>query len=335
MTYYEKYIKYKKLYKKLINNESKINYDKTEINYDKTEINYDKIKRSHDKIKRSHDKTKRNHDKPEINHDKTEMNHDKTKRSHDKTKRSHDKTKNIFKYYHNDLADIGKKCGTDKISHHGYHRFYPRYIEKYRNKHGSMLEIGIQNKYSVNLWLEYFPKAFIYGIDINFTDSEKRYEIFKADQSSLSDLENVKNKINKQLFFIIDDGSHIPEHQVLTFNYFFNTLLEPGGTYIIEDIETSYWTKNGLYSYPTNYGYHHPKSTVELFKILIDDINDEYLKNENKNTQTLLLDKYIDKITRQKISSITFAQNCIIIVKKTENEERIYNNRSYVFKKNL
>ena len=31
-----------------------------------------------------------------------------------------------------------------------------------------MLEIGIQNKYSVNLWLEYFPKAFIYGIDINF-----------------------------------------------------------------------------------------------------------------------------------------------------------------------
>ena len=235
----------------------------------------------------------------------------------------------------NDMKEIGKLYGTDKIHHHGYHRFYPTYIEAYRNKEGAMLEIGIHDKNSVNMWLDYFPKAFIYGIDINFTESDKRFHIFKADQSLICHLENVKNQINKELFFIIDDGSHIPEHQILTFNYYFESLLAPGGTYIIEDIETSYWTKNGLYSYSTRYGYQHPKSTVELFKILVDDINNEYLTPTNKHNQSNLLNEFFSKNTRDLISSITFAQNCIIIIKKTKENQELYDNREYCFKQNL
>jgi hypothetical protein len=52
-----------------------------------------------------------------------------------------------------------------------------------------------------------------------------------------------------------------------------------GGTYIIEDIETSYWTKGGLYGYETRYGYHHQNSLIEVFKDLLDDIN-RYLSNQ-------------------------------------------------------
>ena len=84
-----------------------------------------------------------------------------------------------------DMAKIGYKAGTDKITHHGYHRFYPRFIEHLRSREKSggraMLEIGIQKSLSLSMWLNYFPYAYIYGIDIGVEDSGDRYTIFKAD----------------------------------------------------------------------------------------------------------------------------------------------------------
>ncbi len=92
-----------------------------------------------------------------------------------------------------DFAVIGQKYGTDKVTHHGYHRFYPRYLEFYRStilrnennvaetsnsndnsesastsviekKGYGMLEIGIDESASLKTWLEYFPApTFIYG----------------------------------------------------------------------------------------------------------------------------------------------------------------------------
>ena len=152
-----------------------------------------------------------------------------------------------------DFYKFGDQSKTDKIFHHAYHRFYPRFIEHYRklpDKGMAMLEIGLESMKSIPLWTNYFPKAFIYGIDIGFSEIGDRYRIFQADQSDRSKLEDiVKNKINKAIFLIVDDGSHVPEHQVLSFDYLFEHLLLPGGTYIVEDIETSYWRKNGLYGY--------------------------------------------------------------------------------------
>ena len=48
--------------------------------------------------------------------------------------------------------------------------------------------------------------------------------------------------MDKPVFAIIDDGSHIPQHQVSTFDLLFRQVLLPGGTYIVEDIETRYHT---------------------------------------------------------------------------------------------
>ena len=42
--------------------------------------------------------------------------------------------------------------------------------------------------------------------------------------------------------------------KVASFDYLFDKALLPGGCYIVEDIETSYWTKNGLYGYTTRWG---------------------------------------------------------------------------------
>ncbi len=145
----------------------------------------------------------------------------------------------------------------------------------------------------------------------------------------------MKVGIKKPIFFIIDDGSHIPEHQKLTFDHYFSNLLMPGGTYIIEDIETSYWTRNGLYGYTTRYGYHHKNSLVEAFKDLVDDVNSEFLTPRNQETQESRLRTDFSPTTRSLVSSITFGMNCIVIVKKTEAEREEYNDRDYRFKQNL
>lgn len=242
-----------------------------------------------------------------------------------------------------DFATMGTKAGTDKITHHGYHRYYPRFIEQYRARTGgAMLEIGIDQSCSLNMWMDYFPHAFIYGVDINLAYKGKRHQVFQVDQSNIKEVQNLVNKtLLKQqparpVFFIIDDGSHIPEHQVLCFDYLFSALLEDGGTYIIEDIETSYWTRNGLYGYTTKYGYHHERSIIEIFKDVLDDINREFLTEDNRARQEERIGPDISLKTRLLISSITFGQNCVVISKKTEEEMRAYPvDRPYRFRRNL
>jgi len=218
----------------------------------------------------------------------------------------------------NKMEKIGRKYKTDKITYHKYHEIYDFFLKSYYKKQGSILEIGISGENSLKMWLELFPNAFIYGIDIGKQLNGSRHNVFKCDQSNINDLFNVKEKIkSKNIFFINDDGSHIPEHQLLTFNTLFPILCE-GGIYIIEDIETSYWTKNGLYGYKTRYGYKHPDSIIEIFKDVIDSINSEFSKITKSRVNHL-----------QFISNITFSKNCIIITKKKQEK------RKYRFKNNL
>jgi hypothetical protein len=231
-----------------------------------------------------------------------------------------------------EFKEIGTKSGTDKISNHGYHRFYPHFLEKYRNRDGfKMLEIGLYKGQSLTMWIEYFPKGFIYTMDIHIPDYIKpdgdRYKVFLADQSSIPALENVKNNIEGKIPFIIDDGSHNPEHQIISFNYFFENLLEDGGCYIIEDIETSYWVHHKYDG--VSYGYKAPNSIQEVFKTFVDNINSKFLSAKNKEIQNGLVTK-ISNSVKDKISTVTFGQNCIIIIKKTQ-EDNIYDSRVYGF----
>lgn len=206
----------------------------------------------------------------------------------------------------NKIYELGMKYYTDKIYHHEYHNIYHLFLSPFYNYQGALLEIGIQDGNSVNMWRELFPNAYIYGMDINQSSMGEKYHIVKGDQSNQSDLHDLVSIISqKPLFFINDDGSHIPEHQLLTFNTLFPSLVE-GGIYIIEDIETSYWTKHGLYGYETNYGYKHPNSIIEIFKEVADTVNTEFAGERDNKV-----------MHHNMIGSITFSRNCIIIVKKT------------------
>jgi hypothetical protein len=209
----------------------------------------------------------------------------------------------------NPMYEVGKKYKSDKITHHKYHEIYNFYLKNLYDKEGSVLEIGVQHGTSIQIWLELFPNAFIYGIDIDKCYEGDRHKIFQCDQSKVEQLTNVKNNIEKDKFlFICDDGSHVPEHQLLTFNILFPLLCE-GGIYIIEDIETSYWKSSSIYGYAVNYGHKHPNSIIEIFKNIIDEsINIEFLGMDKRNNKRV---QHLDSI-----GSITFSQNCIIITKK-------------------
>jgi hypothetical protein len=218
---------------------------------------------------------------------------------------------------------IGNFHDTDKTTHHGYHRFYHRYLKHLQLVDNmSMIEIGIHKYKSLNMWLEYFPKAFIYGLDINCSGDGNRYMIYKCDQSDIKALEGLHQYIiekGSQIHFINDDGSHVPEHMIITFNYMFTHVLLPGGTYIIEDIETSYWKNTTLYGHTIQCGYGKKNSVVEIFKKLVDDINREFLSPADRETQKQSVPE-IQEITKSMISSITFGHNCIIIMKKDNDE---------------
>jgi len=225
-------------------------------------------------------------------------------------------------YNTNLMLEYGKINNTDKVTHHEYHKYYDYILKQFYNSHGSIVEIGIGTGVSLPMWISLFKNAHIYGVDIENEDkTNQKYTIVKADQSNIDDLNMLKSQlIDKSVFFINDDGSHIPEHQLLTFNTLFPILLE-GGIYIIEDIETSYWNKGECYNYKTNYGYKHPKSIIEIFKESVDIMNREFVTEKTQLSNKILHYNYID--------SVTFGRNCIII-KKGYNADREYRFKHFI-----
>lgn len=148
----------------------------------------------------------------------------------------------------NDLDILARKYGTDKQTnepnenkYHGYTTIYHNLLNNYREEFQHVLEIGVREGWSHQMWYEYFPKAIIYGID---NASERTHEelksiendrikIFIGDQSDECLLEEVST--NKEFDLIIDDGSHFSWHHQKTFKKLF-WKLKPGGFYIFEDL---------------------------------------------------------------------------------------------------
>lgn len=209
---------------------------------------------------------------------------------------------NIFK-------DLANQCGTDKARHHGYHYTYPTFLSHLKNESFNLFEIGYENGFSYKMWKEYFPKANIFSADICLDNVKSNDTVFKCDLSTGNEYKNIVDKV-KTAKVIIDDGSHIPVHQLEAFDYFFNNLLSPGGIYIIEDIECNYWNSNQEhFGYKIGYN-----NVLDFFKKTVEHINSEMTGVKNKYD----------------IMSLTYAPNCIIITKKTEEQINFYN-REYRF----
>lgn len=122
----------------------------------------------------------------------------------------------------------------DKGTLHHYIDTYNSLFSKFKNKPCTLLEIGVFHGHSLRMWREFLPKARIIGIDIQKPTLDiKGCEFHLCSQ----DDEATLNRIFKNIKFdiIIDDGSHLLEHQIITHKIMFPKV-NTGGLYVIEDV---------------------------------------------------------------------------------------------------
>jgi hypothetical protein len=214
----------------------------------------------------------------------------------------------FYPHKHN-LKLLALKHGTDKLAH-GYIEFYGRHFYSIRKKKLNILEIGIggykraqDGGESLRMWRDFFPNSIVYGIDIHDKSphQEKRIKIFRGSQNDPDFLKQVA-QVAGSFDIIIDDGSHINEHVITSFNALF-PFLSGDGYYVIEDLQTSYWPQfGGTWRY-TDESFN--STSMSATKKLIDGLNYQYIPNNNV------------KYTDDKIKSIHFYPKIVFIKKGT------------------
>jgi hypothetical protein len=149
----------------------------------------------------------------------------------------------------NTLDAIGSRHGTDKASHaHDYLRFYESLFAPMRNEKITIFEFGIWQGASLSTWEEYFPNAKIVGADINATAKRLERERVHVEILDQSNIEEVTQAAVKHGPFdlVIDDGSHMWEHQLTSLRTMF-PFLRNNGYYIVEDLQTNYGAMTSSY----------------------------------------------------------------------------------------
>ena len=153
------------------------------------------------------------------------------------------------------LCLLAEKYIVDKCPKYN-HYYTPKYYEILKDKeYRKVLEIGIgyydlmksytnpnyREGASLYMWKEFFKNANVYGADIKNIKLQG-IETFVADQSNPKDLMDMMNNIG-MCDFIIDDGSHILYHQMISFKTLWKYCND---IYIIEDVNDIDYLENEL-----------------------------------------------------------------------------------------
>lgn len=171
-----------------------------------------------------------------------------------------------------DLTRLGRWYGTNKaMDKQLYTPLYVRHLKQLRRRSLRLLEIGIGGYQggvmsgggSLRMWRTWFPKSLIVGIDLEpRVYREPRIVTYAGSQADADFLRMVESDAGP-FDVIIDDGSHISEHIVRSFEVLWPSL-NSGGFYIIEDLQTAYETEYGGGPPGT------PGTSVEMLKELLD-----------------------------------------------------------------
>lgn len=151
-----------------------------------------------------------------------------------------------------DLSRLAVLNGTDKFGMHSYTPVYFDLLKHLRERPLRMLEIGVggyghpgRGGESLATWRDFFPDAFIVGVDIQpkTLDLGARVRILQGSQVDAGFLAEAVGEYGP-FDVILDDGSHMNAHVVETFGILFPTL-RPGGIYIVEDVQTATFPRYG------------------------------------------------------------------------------------------
>ena len=157
-----------------------------------------------------------------------------------------------------------------KTLHKWFHYFdiYERHFGRFRGKSPVMIEIGVQNGGSLDMWKEYFGDGCqIVGIDIDPNCKKHETEgidIFIGSQDDSILIESILSKYPK-VDIVLDDGSHFMSHMISSFEMLYNRI-SPNGVYMVEDTHTCYWNEFGG-------GVGREGSFMEFVKHKLDEIN--------------------------------------------------------------
>jgi len=223
----------------------------------------------------------------------------------------------------NTLNNLAKKYGTDKSSEiHNYCVKYEKYLPFNRYDKLNIMEIGVLDGQSLKTWREYYYQSKIVGIDINpdckqYDDRDNNVYVEIGSQFDSEFLTQVKTQYGP-FDMILDDGSHINEHVIFSFEHLFQSV-KSGGVYVVEDCATSYYDDYG--------GGRYKKGTmIEYFKGVVDEVNffGEWLEPGVFHTSLARREDYLleqfnkkgyDYIGTQ-IESLNFLNGIIIITKR-------------------
>ena len=150
------------------------------------------------------------------------------------------------------LSDLAESFGSDKGPRkHRYTELYDMLFRPFRDQPVTFLEMGLliggpehgvdagretRDLPSVRMWLEYFSKASIVGLDISDFGwfEHPRFRFIQCDMDARENIARAGESLGAA-DIIIDDASHASHHQQNAFLELFPRL-NSGGLYVIEDL---------------------------------------------------------------------------------------------------
>ncbi len=218
--------------------------------------------------------------------------------------------KTLHERYQTHLGKVSDKWSI-------YLDVYQRLFEPHVDRPINLLEIGIQNGGSLEVWTNHFPHALhLVGCDIDPICAKLRYDDPRVSvivgDANTDVSERLIANVTPEYDIVIDDGSHVSGDIVRSFVRYFKRVRN-GGFFLAEDLHCSYWKEfdGGLFD---------PQSSIAFFKRLVDVVNHEHWGVPGARAEILrgFAAKYgceIDEALLASIHSVEFF-NSICVVRK-------------------
>lgn len=195
---------------------------------------------------------------------------------------------------------------------------YERIFSEYRHKPIRLLEVGVQNGGSLEIWSKYFPMAVkLIGCDINPACAALQYQdarisVVVGDANSESAAKQIAAHA-EGFDLVIDDGSHRSGDIIKTFARYFPKIVE-GGMFVAEDLHCSYWQE-------FEGGLHDPYSSMSFFKLLADVVNREHWGTQTRSSELVqgIAQHYATLLTDEVLSTVHSVEfiNSICVIRKS------------------
>ena len=136
-----------------------------------------------------------------------------------------------------------------------------------------------------------------------------------VDQSNPEQMNRFMAQVGGDFDIIIDDGSHIVAHQIISFKTLF-PYLKSGGIYVIEDLFSSYWTEYGGAGSRQN-PVASSGSTIVFLQALLHDLNYIGARNAYANID-VCPKEIVDSLNyyQKNIKAMHFTTNLCVIIKR-------------------